>query len=187
MKKFYIDYFNKFNEIYDEFVNNETNLELIKKFENEIIKTIKNNGIFIFAGNGGSYADALHFSAEFSGKFINYKRKPLKSITLGSNGSSLTAISNDFGYKDVFSREIDPYLKDEDYILVLLSTSGSSKNILNILNIRNLNKKKIFLFTGKNLKKKIKINSFKFNSLTTSHIQECYKLLIHSVLLKLNL
>lgn len=187
MKNFYIDYFNKFNEIYDEFVNNETNLKLIKKFENEIIKTIKNNGNFIFAGNGGSYADALHFSAEFSGKFINYKRKPLKSITLGSNGSSLTAISNDFGYKDVFSREIEPYLKGEDYILVLLSTSGSSKNILNILNNRNLNKKKIFLFTGKNFKKKIKINSFKFNSLTTSHIQECYKLLIHSVLLKLNL
>ena len=65
MKNSYIDYFNKFNEIYDEFINNETNLKLIKKFENEIIKTIKNNGIFIFAGNGGSYADALHFQQNF--------------------------------------------------------------------------------------------------------------------------
>lgn len=186
MINFYLKYSKNCHKILAKFYNKKSNHILIEKFENELKKIVQKNGIFLLCGNGGSFADAMHISGELSGKFINFNRQPLKSICLGSNAGSLTAIANDFDYSEIFSREIQPYLLDDNYLLIIFSTSGKSKNILKILKEKNLDQNKVYIFTGNKLNIK-KFNIFKFDTPVTSHIQECYKIFFHSVLTKLNL
>lgn len=186
MIDFYLKYSNDCNQIYLKFLNKKSNQLLIKKLENQIRKIISSNGIFLLCGNGGSFADALHISAELSGKLINFNRKPLKSICLGANIGSLTAIANDFDYSEIFCREAQPYFNNNNYILFVFTTSGRSENILKILKEKKLNPKQVFIFTGKKMHYK-KFNIFQFETEITSHIQECYKIFLHSVLTKLNL
>ena len=81
-----------------------------------------------FCGNGGSAADAQHLAAEFVGRF-RLERQPLPSIALTTNSSLLTAIANDYGYEQVFSRQIRAFAKPDD-ILFGISTSGSSPNVV---------------------------------------------------------
>lgn len=94
-----------------------------------LIKTIKNGKKIIICGNGGSAADAQHFAAELSGKF-RYNRKPLPAISLTTNTSALTAISNDFGFEKVFERQLES-IGNEGDVLIGISTSGNSENIIN--------------------------------------------------------
>lgn len=186
MIDFYIKYSETCNRILKNFYKKKSNHALIEKFEKNILKIISKNGIFILCGNGGSFADALHISAELSGKFINFNRKPLKSICLGANVSSLTAIANDFDYKDVFIRELKPYLEDKNYLLIIFTTSGKSENVLRLLKEKKIDKEKVFIFTGNSINLK-KFNIFKFDTKITSHIQECYKIFFHTILTKLKL
>ena len=81
-----------------------------------------------FCGNGGSAADAQHLAAEFVGRF-RLERQPLPSMALTTNSSLLTAIANDYGYEQVFSRQIRAFAKRDD-ILFGISTSGSSRNVV---------------------------------------------------------
>ena len=93
------------------------------------IETFQRGGKVLFCGNGGSAADAQHLAAEFSGRF--YKdRPPLYSEALHVNTSYLTAVGNDYGYNQVYARIIKGIGKQGD-ILIGLSTSGNSQNILN--------------------------------------------------------
>jgi D-sedoheptulose 7-phosphate isomerase len=80
-----------------------------------------------FCGNGGSAADAQHLAAEFVGRF-RLERQPLPSMALTTNSSLLTAIANDYGYEEVFSRQIRAFAKRDD-ILFGISTSGDSLNV----------------------------------------------------------
>jgi D-sedoheptulose 7-phosphate isomerase len=82
-------------------------------------------------GNGGSAADAMHLSEELIGRYRS-NRRPLASVCLNSDVGALTCIANDFGYDVVFSRQLEGLAKPGD-VLVVFSTSGSSRNILNIL------------------------------------------------------
>tara|TARA_B100000242_G_scaffold198874_1_gene143831 strand:- start:8094 stop:8672 length:579 start_codon:yes stop_codon:yes gene_type:complete len=95
------------------------------------IETITKGNTIFFCGNGGSAADAQHISAELTGKFKN-DRKPLSAIVLGSNFSSLTAISNDYNFEDVFARELNGLGKEGD-LLIAYTTSGKSKNVIKAL------------------------------------------------------
>jgi D-sedoheptulose 7-phosphate isomerase len=95
---------------------------------NVSVKCIQNGGTIFWAGNGGSAADAQHMAAELVGRFKS-ERRPIRSLALGSNVSTLTAIANDYDYSEVFRREISAYGKKGD-VLFLISTSGNSKNIL---------------------------------------------------------
>ena len=107
---------------------------LVKKIEEvtEIIVTaFKNGNKVLFCGNGGSAADAQHLAAEFSGRFY-IDRNPLPSEALHCNTSYITAVANDYGYDLVYSRIIKGSGKAGD-ILVALSTSGNSVNILNAI------------------------------------------------------
>jgi len=79
-------------------------------------------------GNGGSAADARHIAAEFAGKFEK-ERKALPAIALHANASSLTAIANDYGYDEVFARQIEAYASKGD-IVIGISTSGNPKNVI---------------------------------------------------------
>ena len=93
-----------------------------------IVNAFKNGKRVYFCGNGGSAADAQHLAAEFSGRFYT-DRKALPAEALHCNTSYLTAVANDYGFDDIYSRLIDGIGEDGD-VLVGLSTSGNSNNIL---------------------------------------------------------
>lgn len=99
-----------------------------------------------FCGNGGSAADAQHLAAEFSGRFYS-NRKALPSEALHTNTSYLTAVANDYGYDHVYSRMIDGIGKPGD-VLVGISTSGNSINIVRALESAKKNKMKTIALTG---------------------------------------
>ncbi len=103
--------------------------EKVKTVIDEITKAFQNGNQVLFCGNGGSAADAQHLAAEFSGRF--YKdRKALPSEALHCNTSYLTAVANDYSYDVIYSRLVEGICRKGD-VLVGLSTSGNSKNILN--------------------------------------------------------
>jgi D-sedoheptulose 7-phosphate isomerase len=92
------------------------------------VQCLQSGGKIIFAGNGGSFADAQHLSAEFISRFM-FDRAPLASLVLGANNSAISAIGNDYGYDQVFARELKGVAKAGD-VFIPISTSGNSPNIL---------------------------------------------------------
>lgn len=92
------------------------------------IECLREGGKVVFCGNGGSASDAMHLSAELTGRFVR-ERRSLASVVLGSNPSALTAISNDYGYEAALARELSSIGHSGD-VLVALSTSGNSPNVL---------------------------------------------------------
>ncbi|MDD2962992.1 MAG: D-sedoheptulose 7-phosphate isomerase [Bacteroidales bacterium] len=105
--------------------------ELINNIDKTVqacVLSLKNNGKVLFCGNGGSAADAQHLAAELSGRFY-YDRPPLPSEALHVNTSYLTAVANDYSYDEVYARMVKAVGKPGD-VLVGLSTSGNSKNIV---------------------------------------------------------
>jgi D-sedoheptulose 7-phosphate isomerase len=96
-----------------------------------IAASLKNGGKVLLAGNGGSAADAQHIAAEFVGRFIN-DRAPLAAIALTTDTSALTAIGNDYGFEQVFARQVSALARAGD-VLIGISTSGKSPNILTAL------------------------------------------------------
>lgn len=111
----------------NDFVNNETNVELIGKAINLMVESYKNNGRVFSCGNGGSMCDAMHFAEELTGRFRK-ERKPLAAMAI-NDPSHLTCVSNDYGYDYVFSRYIEAWGNQGD-ILLAISTSGNSPNVL---------------------------------------------------------
>ena len=110
-------------------LQNESLLQTIEQVAKTMIETLKRGNAVFWCGNGGSAADAQHLAAELSGRFY-YDRQPLPSEALHCNTSYLTAVANDYGYELVYSRLIAGLGKKGD-LLVGLSTSGNSQNILN--------------------------------------------------------
>lgn len=107
------------------------NTELIDRIAlivSQMVKTLKNGGKIHFCGNGGSAADAQHLAAELSGRFY-FDREPLNAEALHCNTSYLTAVANDYGYDEVYARLLKGTARNGD-LLVALSTSGNSANIL---------------------------------------------------------
>jgi D-sedoheptulose 7-phosphate isomerase len=93
-----------------------------------IYSSLAAGGQMLIAGNGGSAADAQHIAAELTGRFL-LERQPLRAIALHGNTSALTAIGNDYGYEHVFARELSAHARPDD-VLLAISTSGNSRNIL---------------------------------------------------------
>jgi D-sedoheptulose 7-phosphate isomerase len=93
-----------------------------------ISSLLEAGGQVLIAGNGGSAADAQHIAAELTGRFLR-ERQPLRALALHGNTSALTAIGNDYGYEHVFERELRAHARQGD-VLLAISTSGNSPNIL---------------------------------------------------------
>ncbi len=110
-------------------LDNPALLQTIQQVADTMITALRNGNRILWCGNGGSAADAQHLAAELSGRFY-YDRPPLNSEALHCNTSYLTAVANDYGYDLIYSRMIDGACKKGD-VLVGISTSGNSKNILN--------------------------------------------------------
>jgi D-sedoheptulose 7-phosphate isomerase len=165
----------------------ELHLELLKSLSiiDELTQSaicgadsIRAGGKIIFAGNGGSFADAQHLAAEFIGS-MGRTRSSLPAIALGTNSSSLTAIGNDFGYEEVFFRELDALTKKEDFV-VFLSTTGNSKNLVkanSILLDRGI--KSVAFLGGDGGKLREVMPSIVIPHNRTERIQECHILLGH--------
>jgi len=103
-------------------------IELVETIGERCIESIKAGGKIIFAGNGGSAADAQHLSAEFVSRYT-FDRPALRSIALTTDTSILTAIGNDYGFENLFSRQLEA-LGDPRDVFIAISTSGNSPNIL---------------------------------------------------------
>lgn len=93
-----------------------------------LINTLENKGTIYWCGNGGSAADAQHLAAELVGRF-KFERPPISSIALTTDTSVITSIGNDYGFSEVFARQVSGLINKDD-VLVVLSTSGNSPNIL---------------------------------------------------------
>ena len=93
------------------------------------INSLKKGGKILIFGNGGSAADAQHIAAELVGRYKN-DRKALAAIALTTDSSAITSISNDYGYSRVFERQIEALANGDD-VVIGISTSGSSKNVIN--------------------------------------------------------
>jgi D-sedoheptulose 7-phosphate isomerase len=100
----------------------------LPRWGSELAWTLGNGGRLLAAGNGGSAAEAQHLTAELVGK-LREDRMPLSAIALGAESSTLTAIGNDFGYEETFARQVRAHGRPDD-ILILMSTSGASPNVL---------------------------------------------------------
>ena len=107
----------------------------IEKACSLMIKTLKNGNKILLVGNGGSAADAQHIAAEITGRYKN-QRRGLPAIALTTDTSVLTAISNDYGYTRVFDRQVEALANKGD-LLIGISTSGKSNNILSALVLAN--------------------------------------------------
>ena len=108
---------------------------LIEDITNTILNAFKSDNKLLLCGNGGSAADAQHIAAELSGRF-EIDRKPLNAEALHVNSSFVTAVANDYGYEEVYSRMVEAIGKNGD-ILLALSTSGNSKNIIRAIEKAN--------------------------------------------------
>jgi|694.fasta_scaffold10592_13 D-sedoheptulose 7-phosphate isomerase len=139
---------------------------------------LKGNKI-AFLGNGGSAAESLHLAAEFTGKCV-IPHRPLPALSLNSNQSELTAIANDFGVQFMFSRLVEAHLKDGD-ILVCLSTSGKSQNIINAIHAAVQRSVKTYLWTGLNFEDMTTVEVWKVPSTSTPRIQEVHLMWGHII------
>lgn len=147
-----------------------------------IVSSLKNGKKIMIAGNGGSAADADHFAAELSGQFIKKNRPPQKAVSLNSNSSALTAIGNDFGYGQVFSRQLTGLGVSGD-VFIGFSTSGNSKNIINALAVSKRLGIKTICFLGKDggEAKNYCDLSLIAPSGSTPRIQEAHTMLMHLI------
>ena len=112
-----------------------------------ILETLRSGGRLLVAGNGGSAAEAAHFATELTGRYAK-NRKALPALALSSDGSLLTCISNDYGFEQVFSRQIEGLAKPGDLVVVLTS-SGNSANIIAALNTAKNQGIKSLAFLGR--------------------------------------
>ena len=115
-------------QVHHEIATNETiNLQIID-LADRCVSALNEGSKIIFAGNGGSFADSQHLAAELISR-LQFDRAPLPAVALGTNSSSTTAIANDYGYEQIFARELSVISQPGD-VYIPISTSGKSKNIL---------------------------------------------------------
>ena len=162
-------------------LNDKLILKTIDKVVHEIVKIYKANGKVLFAGNGGSAADAQHLAAELSGRFY-FDREPLYAEALHVNNSYITAVANDYSYDVIYSRLIKAMGNSGD-AFIGISTSGNSKNIVNAL-IEAKKKNMLTIgFTGKTGGEMKKLCKYLINvpSTDTPRIQEAHILIGHII------
>jgi len=107
---------------------NDQLIDDIEKAALLLVKCLQNGHLVAWCGNGGSASDAEHLCAELVGRFTN-ERAALKSIAFSANSASVTSISNDYGYENLFSRQVEALCESGD-VLIAISTSGNSENVV---------------------------------------------------------
>lgn len=159
-------------------LNNDALMHKVFDLAEKCSAALRAGGKIIFCGNGGSFADAQHLSAEFTSRFL-FDRPGLPSLALGTNSSAMTAIGNDYGYENVFAREIQAIATPADMIIAI-TTSGNSGNILKALEAaRSANVPAIVLTGAGRGMLDDTTEAINIPSTDTARIQECHILIGH--------
>lgn len=156
-------------------------LDTIVAAAEAITKAIKQNGRLYICGNGGSAADAQHIAAELVGRF-ECERKGLPVIALTTDTSLITSVSNDYGYENIFVRQVEALVKEGD-ILWAVSTSGTSPNVVAAAQLAKGKGALILAFTGKADSELEQIADICFcaNSQSAARSQEIHQLAYHII------
>lgn len=151
----------------------------ILKVSKIISSSIQRGGTIFWCGNGGSSSDSQHLAAELVGRF-DKERSAIRSISLTADSAVLTCISNDYGYENIFSRQIEALGKKGD-VLVVISTSGNSKNVIKVTNQANKQNLITIGLLGKGGGEVMKNcdNRILIPSVITARIQEMHILIGH--------
>ena len=146
-----------------------------------IIKSLKKGKKIVLFGNGGSAADAQHIAAEFVGRF-NLERKSIASIALTTDTSIITSIGNDYSFNMIFSRQCESIISKDD-VVIGISTSGNSLNVINGLKTSKKNGAKTIGLLGNNggKIKSIVDNHIIIKSKSTARIQEVHRIVSHLI------
>ena len=161
-------------------------LESLKNLEREVTgaadlidQCLRAGNKLLVCGNGGSAADASHFATEFVVRFTR-NRRALPAICLASDSGILTAAGNDYGFDEIFARQVAAFGQAGD-VLICLTTSGKSKNLIRALEEAKARKLKTIAFLGRNGGSTIGIADVDLlvKSDSTARVQEAHKLLLH--------
>lgn len=146
MKAIILQQLQEARAVLDAFLADENNLKNIEKAARLLVEAFKRGGKVISCGNGGSHCDAMHFAEELTGRYRE-NRPPLPAIAI-SDPSHLSCVANDYGYPHVFSRFVEALGKEGD-VLLGISTSGNSTNVLHAIEAARAKKMNVVLLTGK--------------------------------------
>lgn len=157
------------------------NMDNIIKVSRLITNTFNEGGKLLLCGNGGSAADSQHIAAEFVGRF-ELERTPLPVIALTTDTSILTAVGNDYGFNDIFARQVKAHGCDGD-ILIAISTSGSSSNVIRAIKTAKDNMLTVIGLTGKDGGEIAQLSDvfINVNSYETAIIQEVHITISHVI------
>lgn len=166
----------------DAFLADPANLEQVRRFTQLAADTLRRGGVLLSCGNGGSMCDAMHFAEEWTGRFRK-DRAALPAIAF-SDPSQLTCIANDFGFDEVFARSVDAYGKAGD-LLVAITTSGNSPNILRAIEAAKKKQMKTVALLGKGggkVKELVDVPIVVPHAQTSDRIQELHIKVLHIVI-----
>jgi D-sedoheptulose 7-phosphate isomerase len=156
-------------------------IETIAAAARIITRALKQNGHLYICGNGGSAADAQHIASELVGRF-EHEHKPLPVVAMTTDTSIITSLSNDYGYENVFAKQVEALVKKGD-VLWAISTSGASVNVIAAAKLAKKKGAKVLAFTGSNDSKLEKIADICFcaNSKSTARSQEIHHVGFHII------
>jgi D-sedoheptulose 7-phosphate isomerase len=141
------EHFEEANLILNTFLSDEQNFAALEAAGKAMVESIRNGGKILSCGNGGSLCDAMHFAEELTGRYRD-NRRALPAIAI-SDVSHMACVGNDYGYDFVFSRYLEA-LGNEGDVLLAISTSGNSVNVLNAIETAKSKGMKVVGLTGKN-------------------------------------
>ncbi|OFX45558.1 MAG: phosphoheptose isomerase [Bacteroidetes bacterium GWC2_33_15] len=169
-------------EILNQFISDENNFITIESAGKLMVESIESGGKIISCGNGGSMADAMHFAEELTGRFRD-NRKAIAAISI-SDPTHISCTANDFGYDFVFSRYIEAIGSKAD-ILLAISTSGNSKNVILAAEAAHKKGMKVIALTGKDGGKLAPLCDIEIRapfSKYADRVQEIHIKIIHSLI-----
>ncbi len=169
------------SQVLESFLGNPENLKKCTEFSKILIEAYRNNHNVFSCGNGGSHCDSMHFAEELTGRYRK-ERRPLGALALG-DASHVTCVSNDYGFEYIFSRQLEGLGRPGD-ILIGLSTSGNSANVIQAMELAKKTGIKTVALLGKGggkLKDLADI-SIVVPAETSDRIQELHIKLIHIVI-----
>ncbi|MCW3070861.1 MAG: phosphoheptose isomerase [Bacteroidetes bacterium] len=169
-------------DVLSQFIADPNNIAAIEKAGNAMIASIKNGGKIISCGNGGSMCDAMHFAEELSGRFRD-DRKALPAVSI-SDPSHISCVANDYGFDKIFSRYIEA-LGNRGDVLLAISTSGNSENVINAINAAKAKGMTVVALSGKDGGKIASLCDVEIrapHSQYADRVQEIHIKVIHSLI-----
>ncbi len=181
MKKYIFESYMNTLETLKKFIENTENITVTTEISEKIAKIFVDGGKLMICGNGGSACDAMHFAEEFTGRYRD-DRRALPVISL-SDPAHITCVGNDYGFENIFSRGVEAYGKEGD-LLVVLSTSGNSANIIKAVDQAKQSGISTLALLGKDggkLKGKCDYE-FVIPGTTSDRIQEIHMVVLHIII-----